>query len=67
MVNYTDGYRMDVPFDWQEDYSLAALRTRYSNDHYMLTVTRETKNPYIGGIIMALIACILTVTNTLTG
>ena len=27
----------------------------------------KTKNPYIGGIIMALIACILTVTNTLTG
>jgi len=31
------------------------------------TIYRKTKNPYIGGIIMGLIACILTVTNTLTG
>ena len=31
------------------------------------TIYRRTKNPYIGGIIMGLIACILTVTNTLTG
>ena len=30
-------------------------------------IYKKTKNPYIGGIIMALIACILTVTNTLTG
>ena len=30
-------------------------------------IYRKTKNPYIGGIITALIACILTVTNTLTG
>ena len=26
----------------------------------------KTKNPYIGGIIMGLIACILSITNTLT-
>jgi dienelactone hydrolase len=30
-------------------------------------IYKKTKNPYIGGIIMAIIACILTVTNTLTG
>ena len=30
-------------------------------------IYRRTKNPYIGGIIMALLACIMTVTNTLTG
>ena len=30
-------------------------------------IYRKTKNPYIGGIIMAIIACIMTVTNTLTG
>ena len=30
-------------------------------------IYRATRNPYIGGIIMGLIACILTVTNTLTG
>jgi len=30
-------------------------------------IYRKTRNPYIGGIIMGIIACILTVTNTLTG
>lgn len=30
-------------------------------------IYKKTKNPYIGGIIMGIIACILTVTNTLTG
>jgi len=30
-------------------------------------IYKKTNNPYIGGIIMGLIACILTVTNTLTG
>ena len=30
-------------------------------------IYRKSKNPYIGGIIMGIIACILTVTNTLTG
>lgn len=29
-------------------------------------IYRKTKNPYIGGIIMGLLACIMTVTNTLT-
>ncbi len=30
-------------------------------------IYRKTRNPYIGGIITGIIACILTVTNTLTG
>lgn len=30
-------------------------------------IYKKTKNPYIGSIIMGIIACILTVTNTLTG
>ena len=30
-------------------------------------IYKKTKNPYIGGIIMGIVACILTVTNTLTG
>lgn len=46
VMNYADGYQLDMPFDWREDYSLAALRTRYTNDHYTLTVSYETKNPY---------------------
>lgn len=31
------------------------------------SIYKRTKNPYIGGIIMAIVACALTVTNTLTG
>ena len=30
-------------------------------------IYKKTKNPYIGGMIMGTIACILAVTNTLTG
>ena len=30
-------------------------------------IYKKTRNPYIGGIIMGIIACILTVTNTLIG
>ncbi len=30
-------------------------------------IYKKTNNPYIGGILMGIIACILTVTNTLTG
>ena len=46
VVNYADGYQFDVPFDWQEDFSLAALRTRYTSDHYTLNVSYEDQNPY---------------------
>ncbi|MBQ3068934.1 MAG: hypothetical protein IJD01_03180 [Clostridia bacterium] len=46
IVNYTDGYQLDVPFDWQEDFSLAKLRTRYTSEHYTLNISRESKNPY---------------------
>ncbi len=48
VVNYTDGYRIDLPMDWEPDFSLAELRTRYTNDMYSLTITREDKNPYAG-------------------
>lgn len=30
-------------------------------------IYKKTNNPYLGGIIMGVIACILNVTNTLTG
>ncbi len=46
IVNYARGYQIDVPFDWQEDYTLGALRSRYTNDHFSLTVTREDQSPY---------------------
>ncbi len=46
VVNYARGYQIDLPLGWQEDYSLGALRSRYTNDHFSLTVTREDQNPY---------------------
>ena len=29
-------------------------------------IYKKTKNPYIGGIIMGILACMISVTNTLT-
>ncbi len=46
VINYARGYRLDLPLGWEEDYSLGALRSRYTNDHFSLTVTREDQNPY---------------------
>ncbi len=46
IVNYARGYQIDVPLDWQEDYTLGALRSRYTNSHFSLTLTREDQSPY---------------------
>lgn len=47
IVNPADGYEFTLPVtDFKTDYSLSALRSRYSNDNFMLTVTKENKNPY---------------------
>ncbi len=46
IVNYVDGYRMDLPVGWTPDYSLGALRARYTTDNSVLTVSREEENPY---------------------
>ncbi|MCI8554294.1 MAG: hypothetical protein HFJ80_05040 [Clostridiales bacterium] len=42
VINYADGYLMDVPLDMAPDYSLSPIRSRYSNADTVLTVTKET-------------------------
>ncbi len=46
IMNYPDGYQIDVPYDWTPDFSLSALRSRYTSDTCMLTVSKEEENPY---------------------
>ncbi len=46
VMNYADGYKIDIPHDWVPDYSLSALRSRYSSDTCVLTVSKEEENPY---------------------
>lgn len=48
VVNYTDGYMIDLPMDMEPDFSLSALRSRFESDTYALTVSVEDKNPYTG-------------------
>ncbi len=48
VVNYPDGYQVDIPADWKPDFTLAELRTRYTSSDYSLTITKEDKNPYKG-------------------
>jgi len=47
VVNVSDGYTVTLPTtEFKTDYSLSELRTRYSTDNFMLTVSKETGNPY---------------------
>ncbi len=42
MVNYTDGYIIDMPEDWKPDFSLSSLRCRFENDDVTLITSKET-------------------------
>ncbi len=42
VVNYPDGYILDIPNDWQPDFSMATARCTYSTDDMQLVVTDET-------------------------
>ena len=42
VINYPDGYRIDLPTGWQPDYSLSALRSRYTSANSVLTVSKES-------------------------
>ncbi|MBQ9413652.1 MAG: hypothetical protein IJU16_00835 [Clostridia bacterium] len=44
--NFPDGYMLDMPADWQPDYSLSALRSRFSSDTCVLTVSKEWQTTY---------------------
>ncbi len=47
VVNMPDGYVFTLPADdFKADYSLAAQRSRYVSDKFILNVSREDKNPY---------------------
>lgn len=47
IANLSDGYVFTLPFDdFQADYSLSALRSRYESDTFVLNVSKESKNPY---------------------
>ncbi len=46
VMNYPDGYQIDIPYDWEPDFSLSALRSRYESDTCVLTVSKEEENPY---------------------
>jgi len=41
VVNYADGYILDIPTDWVPDYSLGKIRVRYDTDEVSLIATRE--------------------------
>lgn len=46
VFNYADGYRLDLPYDFEPDYSLSALRSRYRNNDAVLTISKEQESPY---------------------
>ncbi len=41
VVNYADGYIIDIPQDWEPDYSLSPIKVEYTGEDVMLTVTVE--------------------------
>ncbi|MGN0172706.1 MAG: hypothetical protein ACI39E_07970, partial [Acutalibacteraceae bacterium] len=42
VVNYPDGYILDIPQDWKPDYSMSTVRVRYDSDEASLIATNET-------------------------
>lgn len=64
MVNYPDGYIIDVPADWKPDFSLATLRVRFDTDEVSLLASREDNAiRYHGGFDNYLTALYLFVGN----
>lgn len=41
VVNYPDGYILDIPKDWVPDYSMSTVRVRYTTDQVTLIATNE--------------------------
>ena len=47
VVNLSDGYAVTLPFtDFESDYSLSALRSRYEGEDFVLNISAEDQNPY---------------------
>lgn len=41
VVNYPDGYLLDIPRDWEPDFTMGSVWTRYRNDEVTLVATKE--------------------------
>ncbi len=64
MVNYPDGYILDLPADWKPDFSLATLRVRFDTDEVSLIASHEANGiRYHGGFDNYLTALYLFVGN----
>lgn len=44
VVNFSDGYIVDMGLEWVPDFSLSPVRTRYTTDQAVLTITAETNS-----------------------
>ena len=42
VVNYTDGYILDMPADWAPDFTVSSARSEYKNDEVTLVVSDES-------------------------
>jgi len=49
VVNYTDGYILDMPADWTPDFTVSSARSEYKNDEVTLIVSDETESLGIYG------------------
>ncbi len=41
VVNYSDGYIIDIPQDWEPDYSLSPVKVQYTGEDVNLSITVE--------------------------
>ncbi len=49
VVNYPDGYILDIPDDWQVDFTMTTARSVFYNDTMQLTVSDETDSISVYG------------------
>ncbi len=51
LVNYADGYILDMPADWKPDFSMSTMRCRFDTDEVSLIASREDDGiAYHGGV-----------------
>jgi len=46
VVNYPDGYTLDIPQDWTPDFAMSSVYSRYMTDEVTLSVTNESLHLY---------------------
>lgn len=64
VVNYPDGYILDMPADWQPDFTLSSARSVYENDEVTLVVSDETDAISIYGDSQSVVDVIFQFINT---